>query len=98
MAEHPVPSRAEVESYLRDRRNWGRWGADDQVGALNLITAEKRLQAVALVRSGRAVSLSRELPKNPALTNPTRHTQTSSASGRFSPIQPERPTGAGSTG
>ncbi len=71
MAEHPVPSRADVDSYLRDRRNWGRWGADDQVGAINLITADKRVAAAGLVRSGRAVSLSRELPKTPAPNNPT---------------------------
>ena len=41
------------------RRNWGRWGADDQMGAVNLITPEKRIAAARLVRSGRAVSLSR---------------------------------------
>ena len=71
LPERPVPTKAEVESYLRDRRNWGRWGADDQVGAVNLITAEKRLRAAALVRSGRTVSLSREFPKTPAPNNPT---------------------------
>ena len=43
----------------RDRRNWGRWGANDQVGAINLITAEKRAAAAGLVRNGRTVSLSR---------------------------------------
>jgi hypothetical protein len=71
MAEHPLPSRADVDSFLRDRRNWGRWGADDQVGAVNLVTPEKRIAAAGLVRSGRAVSLSRELPKTPAPNNPT---------------------------
>jgi hypothetical protein len=71
MPEHALPTKAEVESYLRDRRNWGRWGADDQVGAVNLITPQKRLEAVSLVRTGRAVSLSRELPKTPAPNNPT---------------------------
>ena len=71
MAEHDVPSRADVDSYLRDRRNWGRWGAEDQVGAVNLITPEKRVRAAGLVRTGRAVSLSRELPKTPAPNNPT---------------------------
>jgi len=69
--ERPIPTKAEVESYLRDRRNWGRWGADDQLGAVNLITADKRVRAASLVRSGRAVSLSREFPKTPALNNPT---------------------------
>lgn len=68
--EHVLPTRAEVESYLRDRRNWGRWGADDQLGAVNLITPAKRLQAAALVRSGRAVSLSRVFPKEPGPNNP----------------------------
>jgi hypothetical protein len=56
---------------LRDRRNWGRWGADDQVGAINLITAEKRIKAAGLVHTGRAVSLCREFPRTPAPNNPT---------------------------
>ncbi|MCY4075744.1 MAG: hypothetical protein OXH04_10000 [Acidobacteria bacterium] len=43
----------------RSRRNWGRWGDDDQVGAVNLITPEKRAAAAGLVRTGRTVSLSR---------------------------------------
>jgi kynurenine formamidase len=73
--ERPIPSKAEVEGYLRERRNWGRWGNDDQVGAINLITAEKRIQAASLVRSGRSISLSREFPKTPAPNNanPAQH-------------------------
>ena len=43
----------------RQRRNWGRWGAGDQVGAINLITPQKQAAAARLVRSGRSVSLSR---------------------------------------
>ena len=46
-------------SGTRPRRNWGRWGDDDQVGAVNLITAEKRRAAAALVETGRTISLSR---------------------------------------
>jgi hypothetical protein len=70
-----VPTKAEVEAYLSERRNWGRWGADDQVGAVNLITPDKRARAASLVRTGRAVSLSREFPKNPAPNNlnPAQH-------------------------
>src|SRR5918911_65439 len=71
MPERPVPTKAEVEGYFRERRNWGRWGDDDQVGAVNLITPEKRVRAAGLVRSGRAVSISREFPKTPAPNNPT---------------------------
>jgi len=39
-------------------RNWGRWGADDALGTVNFITAEKRVQAAALVRKGVTISLS----------------------------------------
>jgi hypothetical protein len=56
---------------LKEDRNWGRWGNDDQMGAVNLVTNEKRLAAAQLVKTGRAVSLSREFPKTPAPNNPT---------------------------
>lgn len=64
-----IPSEAEVASYLADT-NWGRWGADDQRGAVNLITPEKRVEAARLVRSGRSISLARPFPKTPAANNP----------------------------
>src|SRR5687767_14659374 len=41
------------------RRNWGRWGTDDQKGAVNLITPAKRAAAAALVKTGRTVSIGR---------------------------------------
>jgi kynurenine formamidase len=68
--ERTVPTKDEVLAYLRDRRNWGRWGDDDQRGAINLITAEKRLAALRLPRTGRTVSLSRPFPTTPAPNNP----------------------------
>jgi kynurenine formamidase len=63
-------AREDIEHLLHDRSNWGRWGVDDQRGALNLVTADKRLEAAALVRSGRSVSLSRPFPSTPAPDNP----------------------------
>lgn len=60
----PIPTPEQFQASLRARRNWGRWGADDQIGAVNLITPAKRRAAARLVTSGRAVSLSR--PFNPA--------------------------------
>jgi kynurenine formamidase len=65
-----TPTREQVLSSLKDRRNWGRWGDDDQRGAINLITPEKRVRAAGLVKSGRVVSLSRDFPKIPGRTNP----------------------------
>ncbi len=67
--EHRLPTRDEVLAYLQDRRNWGRWGRDDELGALNLITPEKRVKAASLVRRGRSMSLSRDFPKDPSPGN-----------------------------
>ena len=58
-ADPRMPSQAEVESWYTDRRNWGRWGDDDQKGAVNLITPAKSAAAAGLVRNGRKVSMSR---------------------------------------
>ena len=40
-----------------DVRNWGRWGEDDELGTLNLITADKVAQAAALVSRGKVFPL-----------------------------------------
>jgi kynurenine formamidase len=37
--------------------NWGRWGADDQLGTLNFIDAAARLRGVASVHEGNALPL-----------------------------------------
>jgi kynurenine formamidase len=42
----------------RELSNWGRWGDDDQKGALNFIGPAERVRAAAAVRSGRTFSLS----------------------------------------
>lgn len=75
MTERELPSRDEVMSYLKDHRNWGRWGDKGGAGAINLITPEKRVQAAGLVKSGRTVSLSRPLPVEPSRENaiPVQH-------------------------
>lgn len=68
------PSQEQVDAYLA-RRNWGRWGDDDQRGMLNLITAERRAAAAATVRTGEAFSLGRPLPTwtGPGNPNPAQH-------------------------
>ena len=69
--ERRVPTKDEVLAYLKEDNNWGRWGDDDQKGAVNMVTDQKRAAAARLVRTGKAVSLSREFPKLPASNNPT---------------------------
>lgn len=47
--------------------NWRRWGADDQRGTFNLITAEKTREAAALVQEGITVTLQHFVTLEPAL-------------------------------
>ena len=49
-------TQAQFERWMTELSNWGRWGKDDERGALNLITPEKRRQAAALAKTGTTVS------------------------------------------
>ena len=42
MADWTIPSKARMDEIFASVKNWGRWGADDEAGALNLITDEVR--------------------------------------------------------
>jgi hypothetical protein len=64
-------SEQEVNGVLEKCSNWGRWGKDDQRGALNFITDKKRAAAAMLVRSGETVSMALPLATIPAPDNPT---------------------------
>jgi kynurenine formamidase len=39
--------------------NWGKWGADDEVGALNYLTAQEVLRGVAHIKAGSVFTLQR---------------------------------------
>src|ERR1700722_13975363 len=60
----------EIAGLLEQVSNWGRWGKDDQRGALNFITNEKRVAAAKLVESGETVSVALPLATRPARDNP----------------------------
>ncbi|MGU3501157.1 cyclase family protein [Mycobacterium sp. C31M] len=47
-----------------DVRNWGRWGDDDELGTLNLITDDKVAEAAALVKKGKVISLGGDFGSN----------------------------------
>jgi kynurenine formamidase len=55
-------SAAEFAALFNSLKSWGRWGADDQLGAANRLTPQRVAAAAGLVRSGVVVSLS--LPLN----------------------------------
>jgi len=51
--------------------NWGKWGKDDERGALNYITNRKRADAAQLAQSGEVVSMALPLATTPAPDNET---------------------------
>src|SRR5215207_4199533 len=61
---------AQYERWKKELSNWGRWGKDDQIGALNLITPAKRRQAAGLVKDGISVSLAADADTAKAVDNP----------------------------
>ena len=72
----PTPmTAADVARIALEVRNWGRWGSDDERGTLNLITTEKRINALALATEGAVVSCALPLPVRPAPDNfmPVQH-------------------------
>ena len=50
------------------RGNWGRWGADDQLGAVNLLTPETVLRAMRIPTTGRIIPLGSEVGKRGAIS------------------------------
>ena len=61
--------------------NWGRWGADDEIGTLNLITDEVVKRAAACVKTGKRLSLAIPMSEDgpmlgnipPGRQNPKQH-------------------------
>jgi kynurenine formamidase len=62
---------ADYERALDELSNWGRWGEDDELGAANLITPEKRRAAAALVTEGISVSLAHDVVQEQSLDGGT---------------------------
>jgi hypothetical protein len=62
----------DVDRWMTELSNWGKWGKDDQAGTINLITPAKRKAAAALVREGVSVSMSldADLPKQGSTAGP----------------------------
>ena len=60
--------------------NWGRWGPDDQLGTLNLITDEVRRRAARCVGTGRAFPLGLALSEAEGI-------QKGIVPGRFNPVR-----------
>jgi kynurenine formamidase len=68
----------DFDSLFDELKNWGRWGQEDQRGALNLITQEKRVAATKYIQDGFTVSGALPLAKRPGPfnSNPVQHHMT----------------------
>ena len=69
-SDPPATMKEQVDRWMTELSNWGRWGKDDQISTLNLITAQKRKQALGLVKDGLAVSLAHTIDKEQAADSP----------------------------
>lgn len=69
-------SNSDFAQLYRDVSNWGRWGDEDQLGTLNLITAEKRVAAAKLVTEGLSISLATLAQEQESADNPDPFKQT----------------------
>ena len=78
-ATRPVLSKAQFERWKTELSNWGRWGKDDELGALNLVTPAKRKRAAGLVKEGVPVSMAGDVDTVKAAdnANPYEHTMNS---------------------
>jgi kynurenine formamidase len=54
-------SKEKLDEWMKKYSNWGRWGKDDQLGTLHLITPAKRQEAAKLVRTGLVVSMAKPI-------------------------------------
>ncbi|MFL6305955.1 MAG: cyclase family protein [Candidatus Sulfotelmatobacter sp.] len=62
-------TKADIDRWMSELSNWNRWGKNDQIGSVNLITPAKRKQAAALVIEGVSVSLARDAETQKAADN-----------------------------
>lgn len=75
-SNRPLLTKAEFERWKTEYSNWGRWGKDDEFGALNLVTPAKRKRAAALVKNGVSVSMASDVDTEKSADNtaPYEHT------------------------
>jgi kynurenine formamidase len=67
---HPLVTQSQYDRWRTELTNWGRWGPNDELGTLNLVTPAKRRAAAALVKEGVTVSLASDAQTEKAVDVP----------------------------
>lgn len=63
----PMETEEDFHRAMDELSNWGRWGDEDELGAANLITAQKRKAAASLITEGIVISLAHDVNQEPAV-------------------------------
>src|SRR5262249_25200708 len=69
-ARPAIATEEDFRRAMKELSNWGRWGAEDELGAANLITPAKRKQALLLAKDGVAISLAHDVAQEKAADAP----------------------------
>ena len=75
-----MPMPPEFHELAKKVNNWGRWGPDDEIGTINLITPDVRRAAAGCVKTGKAFSLALPLSQTEGI-------QTGAIPGRVNPLR-----------
>ena len=67
-------SKEQFDLLMREVSNQGRWGAEDELGTVNLITPSRRIAAARLVMDGITLSLAHETLTDETADNPNPYT------------------------
>ena len=54
----------DIQAKSEQLKNWGRWGADDEIGTLNNISAQDIVKAAGLIKKGKVFSLALNYDSN----------------------------------
>lgn len=80
--DRPRVTRQQIDEAAERLKNWGRWGAEDELGTLNHTTGDDVVAAASLVRKGKVFSLALNLDNNGPQAGKTKFPPV----GRFNPV------------
>jgi kynurenine formamidase len=80
--DRPKLKRKDIETAAERLKNWGKWGADDELGTLNYTSADDIVAAARLVRKGKVYSLAINLDSKGPQSGKTKFPPV----GRFNPV------------